>query len=55
MKTEYGVIHGIAECENCSWESSSYKNILAISKIHAEKHHHKVRGEVCSMFVYDGR
>ncbi len=54
MKYSYGVVHGIAKCEDCDWETSSYKNCQAISKNHAKKHGHKVRGELGIMFGYDG-
>jgi len=50
-----GVIHGFAECETCGWNSESYKNILAISAIHAKKHKHKVLVEIAYAFDYDGR
>ena len=55
MKHEYGVVHGLARCENCGWETSSYKNAQAIAKIHAEKHKHRVDGELGIRFNYDGR
>lgn len=49
-----GVIHGIADCEDCGWHSESYKNILAISAIHAKRKKHKVSVEIGYGFVYDG-
>lgn len=54
-KYSYGVVHGIAECEDCDWKTYSYKNCQAISKIHAQKHRHKVKGELGIAFDYDGR
>lgn len=55
MKRSYGVVHGVAECEDCDWTTSSYKNCQAIAKIHAQKHGHRVRGELGIDFTYDGR
>lgn len=55
MKYSYGVVHGIAECEDCGWRTESYKNAQAISKIHAKRHGHKVSGELGIAFSYDGR
>ena len=54
MKRTGGVVHGMAECNDCDWESGSYKNILAISAIHAKKRKHKVHVEVGYVFIYDG-
>ena len=51
----YGVVHAIVECRDCDWKTSSYKNAQAIAKIHADKHGHKVEGELGIMFMYNGR
>ena len=51
----YGVIHGLAECEDCDWKTESYKNAQAIAKIHAMKYGHKVRGDLGIAFSYDER
>jgi len=50
-----GVVHGIAACKDCGWSSESYKNILAISAIHAKRYKHKVWVEVGYDYIYDGR
>lgn len=55
MKSHYGVVHAFVECEDCGWTTNSYKNAQAIAKIHAEKHNHKVRGDLGIGFGYDGR
>jgi hypothetical protein len=55
MKRTYGVVHALVECEDCDWTTGSYKNAQAIAKIHAEKHGHRVRGELAIDFTYDGR
>ncbi len=55
MKYRYGVVHATMKCEDCEWETSSYKNAQAISKIHAKTHHHRVEGELGISLVYDGR
>ena len=55
MKRWYAPIGILVECEDCSWTTGSYKNGQAISKIHAEKHGHRVHGELYISFGYDGR
>lgn len=55
MKYSYGVIHAVVHCEDCEWETYSYKNAQAIAKIHAQTHGHKVEGELGIAFGYDGR
>ena len=51
----YGVVHCIADCEDCGWHTESYKNGQAIAALHARKHHHRVKGELGISFGYDGR
>ena len=55
MKRAYGVVHGLAECEDCDWKTASYKNAQAIAARHAKTHGHKVVGELGISFEYDGR
>ena len=55
IKKKYGIIHGIAECEDCNWKTASYKNVQAISATHARKYNHKVIGDLGITFEYDGR
>jgi hypothetical protein len=55
MKYSYGVVHGMAECEDCEWRTDSYKNAQAIAAKHAKKYGHRVRGELGIDFSYDGR
>lgn len=55
MATSGGVVHGVANCDDCSWESFSYKNILAISANHAKHHKHKVSVEIGYAYEYNGR
>ena len=55
MKYSYGVIHAYVRCLDCGWETYSYKNAQAIAKIHAEKHRHRVEGELGIAFSYNGR
>lgn len=55
MKYWYSPIGIIVECEDCDWKTESYKNGQAIAKIHAQKHSHRVHGELYIGFGYDGR
>lgn len=53
--SQYGVVHGLAKCDNCGWQSGSYKNIQAVAANHAKATGHVVQGEVAYMFVYGGK
>mgnify|MGYP001609082151 FL=1 len=55
MKKKIGLIHGIAQCEDCGKEFSNYRNAQALSAQHAKKYKHVVRGEIALGFVYDGK
>ena len=55
MKRSYGVVHAIAECEDCGIQFQNYKNAQALSAKHAKKYSHRVVGEVCNAFSYNGR
>jgi len=53
MPYYYSPIAVLIWCEDCNWKSESYKNALAIAKIHAKKHGHKVSGELTIAFGYN--
>ena len=55
MKYYYGPTHAAVYCEDCDWHTYSYKNALALAKIHAKKHGHIVKGELGIAFGYFGR
>ena len=55
MKRYYGVVHGMARCLDCGWETESYKNAQAIAAKHAKDYGHKVEGELGIAFSYDGK
>jgi len=55
LKYHYGVVHGLAWCNDCGWKTESYKNAQAIAKIHAKKRGHNVSGELGIAFSYIGR
>ncbi len=55
MRKSFGVVHVLAKCEDCDWETGSYKNGQAIAAIHAEKYRHKVSVEFALAGYYDGR
>lgn len=54
-KNTYSVVHAIVKCLDCNWETESYKNAQAIAYTHADKHGHKVEGELGIAIMYDGR
>ncbi len=54
MKRQFGVTHGIAECQDCDWGTQSYKNAQALAARHAMAWGHKVNGEVGYSYTYDG-
>ena len=53
MSYTYGVVHGVAQCQDCDWHTESYKNAQAIAKIHAKKYKHNVLGELGISFGYN--
>jgi len=55
MNKKGGVIHVIAECQDCDWKTDSYKNGQAIAAKHAKTKRHKVLVDVGLVFEYDGR
>lgn len=55
MRRKYGVVHGIAECKDCGWSTTSYKNAQANAARHARARGHRVVGELGISFEYDGR
>ena len=55
MKKRFGVVHGVAQCKSCGWETQSYKNAQALAAKHARHHGHQVTGEVGYAYTYDGR
>lgn len=55
IRKTIGVTHAIANCEDCGEEFQKYKNAQALGAMHAKAHKHKVSGEVCLVFNYDGR
>jgi len=55
MKRTSGIVHGMANCEDCDWHNHNYKNAQATGAIHAKKHKHLVNVEVGYAHTYDGR
>jgi hypothetical protein len=55
LKKSFGVVHAIAECEDCDWTAFGYKNAQAIAAKHAKVHGHRVHVEVGMDGTYDGR
>lgn len=55
MKREYGVVHGIAICNDCGWKTESYKKAQANAARHARAHGHLVQGEIACGYTYNGR
>jgi hypothetical protein len=55
IKKAFGVVHVIAECQDCNWECQNYKNGQALAAKHAKHHKHKVIVEVGLDGYYDGR
>jgi len=50
----YGVVHGLANCRDCGWETQSYKNAQALAARHALTYGHHVEGEIGISYVYVG-
>ena len=54
MKKQYGVVHGMATCQDCGWFTQTYKNAQATAAIHARVWGHHVTGELGIYFSYIG-
>ncbi len=50
----YGVVYGTALCQDCGWETFSYKNAQALAARHALAYGHCVNGEIGISFLYAG-
>ena len=55
VEKSFGVVHAIAECEDCEWSSQMYKNAQANAARHAKAKGHRVHVEVGLDGYYDGR
>ena len=55
MKKTIGVVHVIAECKDCNWQTENYKNGQAIAAKHARKYEHVVIVDVGLIVEYDGK
>jgi len=54
VRRSYGVVHGLAECRDCDWNTESYKNAQALAARHARHYGHRVVGELGIAFEYTG-
>lgn len=52
---EFSVIHAVVECQDCDWETCSYKNAQALASRHANAHGHRVIGELGIYIEYVGK
>lgn len=51
----FSVVHAIAACRDCAWESQHYKTAKACAARHARAQQHVVDVEVGLAGIYDGR
>ena len=54
MKIRMGVVHVIANCRDCSWETCDYRKGRAAAAKHAKMKKHIVEVEVAKAGTYDG-
>jgi len=54
MQKSIGVVHFIAECKDCGWNTQSYKNGQALAAKHAKHYKHEALFEVGLSGFYDG-
>jgi hypothetical protein len=52
---KFNVIHFVAHCLDCSWETSEYLTGRTKAAAHAKKEKHKVTGEIGKYVEYNGR
>jgi len=55
LKKLFGVVHCIAECTNCDWNSDNYMTANRLARNHAKSKKHKVSVEIGTSGFYDGR
>lgn len=48
-----GVVHASAECDDCEWKSSAWKNALANASLHARRTGHTVQCEQVTAVIYN--
>ena len=55
MEKKIGVVHVIAECDDCGKKFQNHKNGQALAAKHAKQYKHLVMGEVGLAFQYNGK
>ena len=55
MIVKMGIIHVIANCRDCAWESSDYLTAQHSAAEHAKKRKHVVLVEIAKAGTYDGK
>lgn len=55
MKKHFGVVHGVAICDDCGWHTESYKNAQANAARHAKAHKHVVQVDLGIAGEYNGK
>jgi len=53
MRRRSGVVHAMAECEDCGWTTEFYKNALANGAQHARRTGHTVHVEQAIAVTYN--
>ena len=48
-----GVVHALAECDECDFEAGNHKNALALGNQHARRSGHQVHVEQCISVTYN--
>lgn len=55
MDKQFGITHGIAQCQDCNWRNEQYKNAQATAALHAKKFGHHVTVEIVLSGYYKGK
>lgn len=53
MRRRSGVVHAVAECQECPWTTGYYKNALGNAAQHAQRTGHNVVAEQCISVSYN--
>jgi len=53
MKKQTWPVHAAAECNDCGWTASNWKNAAATAAIHAKAFNHFVRVETVLVSYYN--
>jgi len=55
MRTKKALVHVIAKCEDCEWETGNYHDGVEAARKHSKNYNHLVRVEEGWVYAFDSR